>query len=251
VRRNNDGSRLIEEDHGEVSLTIWKSGRFLSARRWSGIASADWGTVSGSKRTRRSLRNSLVPGLRSRRGAYHGYGSDHDEFFTKLKSDSQNFDGLDLAEIDLSGRSLSGFSFVGVNFSLANLQGADLSRSDLSGAWLDQTDLEGADLSYAKLSGAVFITANIRSARMRGADLSSTGFEMPEKHFVPIEYYAGGTYLHGSDLTLVDLEEADLSGAILRHCDLSDSVMRGATLVGAELSDCSLVRADLSYSKFG
>ncbi|NJR65629.1 MAG: pentapeptide repeat-containing protein [Leptolyngbyaceae cyanobacterium CRU_2_3] len=61
----------------------------------------------------------------------------------------QNFDGLDLTEVNLQDANLQDASFIGATLNQSNLRGADLSR-----AILKQTQLDGADLSGAVLTGA-------------------------------------------------------------------------------------------------
>jgi uncharacterized protein YjbI with pentapeptide repeats len=66
-----------------------------------------------------------------------------------LNGKEQNFDHLDLENVDLNGANLQDVSFVSTNLNHANLEDADLSR-----AILQQTQLEGADLTGATLTGA-------------------------------------------------------------------------------------------------
>lgn len=161
----------------------------------------------------------------------------------------------------------------------AELADADLSGADLSGAILIATDLSGVALKNTRLDGAVLSGAHLdESAR---AILADKGID-PRASLAPIAHRlpdlvathrrwldTGGREgsrleldradlvgavlceadLSGARILRSDLGGADLSGAVLTMADLSHCRLAGADLSGANLSGCSLRRADLTGAR--
>ena len=124
------------------------------------------------------------------------------------------------ARIGIPGSSIP-LDFAGVESRQANLSGSILSGADLSDAFLLGADLSGAQLVKANLSNGKLIRVNLRKAVLLSADLA-------------------GAFLL----------EADLAGAQLAHANLSDTQLPGAKLHGANLFLTVLQEADLSGAVF-
>ncbi|WOF75606.1 pentapeptide repeat-containing protein [Parvibaculaceae bacterium PLY_AMNH_Bact1] len=82
----------------------------------------------------------------------------------------------------------------GIDLRATNLRGLDLPRADLSGFSLERSNLEDARLWYVDLSDARLSFAKLNSARLWRAKLNET-------------------WLFGTELRYVDLEDADMTGA--------------------------------------
>ncbi|MES2034404.1 MAG: pentapeptide repeat-containing protein [Pseudomonadota bacterium] len=137
------------------------------------------------------------------------------------------FDGADLRPL---GDHLKGFRLTAMSAKGACLVGLDLAGAQLQGANLEGADLRGVSLVKADLRGARLAGANLGKADLRGATLAVLPLG-PNR--------SNPANLGKARARYVQLQMADLMGAVLDGADL-----RGADLTGARLVNVSMVDVD-------
>lgn len=194
--------------------------------------------------------------------------------------DNQNdFDVIDLSEIDLCGENLHAADFHHADLRGTNFSRADLGHANLIGARLDNArfinaklikaklslaklnnadlkgaDLENADFSMAHLNGANFSGATFKNTDFSGAYLRKANFCDTDLAAADISWsHLDGANLEGADLSGKDLSNMSLRGANLRNTNLARANLNGsdlslANLNGADLSEATLHGTNLSHS---
>lgn len=246
-----------DEEVGEISVSVWKEDGFLGSRRWSGFASAEWGSVSSGKRYRsqRSLRKALLSRIRRHQPQK---GSDVDETLLQLESGERNFRDRDLKFVNLRGRELSGSDFSNSDLFRSMLDDAVAKGSDLSFAYLAHASLKRSDFSGCTLTGAAFYRVDCShvdfSRAVLDADMDESKF--PNFRTIPMESWSGWLYFVDCDLSESNFDESALVGAFFKRCNLTRATFRRAVLTGVRFIDCesegiNLVGASLDDSYFG
>jgi len=142
----------------------------------------------------------------------------------------------------LTGATLNDTDLRGSNLTWSTLTRADLRRANLSWADLRGAILEQADLSRSILIRAIFRNAMLNravlnwDAQLRGADLSIVNMQGADLR---------GADLSGADLRRANFSRANLSGADLRGAHLRDVSFREANLTGVDLRGADLTNVDL------
>ena len=157
---------------------------------------------------------------------------------------------------NLTGAHLSGMNLKGMNLSATNLGNAQL-HGVISGGIIGKTkalpanwklvqgyligpganlsgaNLEGADLSAINLRGAILSGAILKDANLSGI---KSGRIIGQPSSLPKSFSLKNGYLigHGADLHNADFSSSDLSGVNLELCDLS-----GATLKNVQSGNVS------------
>lgn len=137
------------------------------------------------------------------------------------------FQGLSPDRFSLAGKNITGAVLQDIDFSNIDMRGANLTRVDFSRAKLIH-----ADLRYAALNGATLVSANAANAKLVCASFyADVAVDSGCKNVPP----KSGEPAAPANLTLVNLQQAELTGVVL------DS----ATLTGANLSGVSAAKASL------
>lgn len=193
---------------------------------------------------------------------------------------SYNIEGANFCNADLFGAKFPSSSLGGVDFSNSRLIDADFRESSLTECNFSAADCISADFSDSSLFDTNFTDANCTNAKysranisgivftnavLKGGDLSGAGISiMPEAGFKPNESKAvnltnsdmrncdvSDANIPEGDLTQVNAEGADFTGADLSEvhltaADCEDSVFKEANLIRASLENADLVGADLT-----
>ena len=133
-------------------------------------------------------------------------------------------------EAALAAYDMSECCLRGAELSNANLRNARLREADLREANLSDSDLRSADFVFANLHGANLSGANLKGADLFGADLRGN--------------------FDGADMSMTDLGRANLSGSNLRWADCSRAILNGAFLVQADLRGLNIEDADIVGALF-
>lgn len=133
----------------------------------------------------------------------------------------------------------------------ADLSGADAKGADLSGSILLDANLKDLHIDDARFDGAVTFGAHMDESlrgqlKARGASESQFG----RKVDLPALLALHQTWLEteGAEGGPLNVECADLSGAILSKRDLSSARLRRCQLANADFTESTLVFADLTMS---
>jgi uncharacterized protein YjbI with pentapeptide repeats len=145
------------------------------------------------------------------------------------------------------GIDLSGWRFPGGRFDHATMAHIDLTGADLRSAFFDFANLIGADLSRAKLRGASLRYADLSLANPRGTNTIRRA-ELAESKPNGDAVVAQTTTAPSDEV--LDLKDADLTGAILEGADLANANLTNATLKGAFLKRAKLGNAILKGANF-
>lgn len=192
--------------------------------------------------------------------------------------------GAKLAEARLESANLEGaildFALLSkVNMSGARLARASLIDADLENALLKDTDLHGATMRFANLQGAGLPGANMEKISAVKADLSNTNLlnvalrdadlklASLQGAFLMDTDFTGANLLGANladveeanqaiweranlarvDLSITDLEKANMKGAILRYADLRSANLVGTDLENADFYGAYLQDAQIRY----
>jgi len=106
------------------------------------------------------------------------------------------------------------------------------------------------------IRNAIFAKADLRGARLKGSDLS--GINLHEANLKDADLNGakliganlGKVNLWGANLNQVNLNNSDLKGAVLSWAQLNEATLRLANLNGATLSNAQLRKADLFDANF-
>lgn len=139
----------------------------------------------------------------------------------------------------------------GCDLTGAELIDADLSGADLSGAILVATDLTGVVLKNTNLTGAVLSGAVLDEKVL--AQMAEVGFS-PQSGLTPVSDQLPGLVAahtrwlatEGQEGKRLELDKADMAGALLGGLDLSGCKIQRSNLDGADLSGANLMMSDLS-----
>lgn len=147
---------------------------------------------------------------------------------------------------ELRGLNLAGVSMPGAYLEFAplertNLAGANFTGASLGGSILEMADLTGAILNEANLTEARFKHGILNGATLRRAILCASSLE---------RVAAKNVDFSGADLSDVNCQMADLSGAKLSGANLEGAKLESTNLKKADLSQARLAGADLTDADF-
>lgn len=151
-----------------------------------------------------------------------------------------NLSGTDQTGKQLLQCDLSGIDFSGADFSGSNLGNADLTDANLTDAVFDGTNLQNARISSATIEGSVF--GNAANILVFSGGLAGTPASLP------VNWSLHGGYLVGPGVNLVG---TDLSGIDLRQANLTTAFLMGATLDGTDLNYTTLTGSNLDGTDLG
>jgi uncharacterized protein YjbI with pentapeptide repeats len=152
---------------------------------------------------------------------------------------------IGLARSNLSGSYLKGATLAGATFFDADLSGAILIEANVSHAVFTGTKLVHATLIAANVAGANLTGADLTSANLMGADL--TGANLAGANLTRAMLGSGfSPTLHNKALPGANLTEANLVGANLIGANLTDANLTNAILGGVDLTSVNLNRTDLT-----
>ncbi|WP_437668901.1 DUF2169 family type VI secretion system accessory protein [Sorangium sp. So ce131] len=187
----------------------------------------------------------------------------------------------DVLQVAWDGVDLSGAELVACMFLQTSLAGANLAGANLERAMLLECALDGADFSGAQLNKATLMSCTGARVRFAGARFSEGvalhKSALPEADFrdaVLDKTCFRTTDLRGArfdraQMTMVDLSEADATGAIfdqavlknalfirtnldrasLRGCNLTEAILSKSRVAGADFTGAQLCRADLTRAR--
>lgn len=186
--------------------------------------------------------------------------------FSSASACRARFTGAILWEADFTKAALRGARLEDAQVMYIKLAGADLSDAVLDNLFFYQTDFSGATLNGSSLHGTQFFENKMVATSFAGArghravfiklqgdglcfdaaDLSGAMFVQDVE--LPHASMRGTTltkaFLHGTDLTGVDL-----TGATLDDAELGRSMLRGATLRGVRARGTGLRFVDLAQAQ--
>lgn len=125
----------------------------------------------------------------------------------------------------------------------------------------DLETLENADLRYCDLQGVSFYEANLKGVNLKGAnlegadlrfaDLSHSGFRR-NKGWLDVRLAHVSSYpsiFKVADLSMANLDKANLAGAILGTADFTGASLVKANLANADMRFCTLEITNLQEAR--
>jgi len=188
--------------------------------------------------------------------------------------DDSNLGGAQLTGADLSRAALAGTDMEDAALNGVNLAGANLSQTDMANADLTNVNMTNTNLTGADLASGILISANLTDAELSGANLDHVDDVMlGNLVFVPpaadlaigtgpggfTRYFSIGDLrkvspqFNGAVLSEATLVDANLIGSQMSNVELNKANLSGAglaytTLMGSDLSYANLSGADLAYA---
>ena len=134
----------------------------------------------------------------------------------------------------------------GANFAFARMEKAQFTDCDLTHARFEGADLYDADFTDCRLLGAKFGRARFYRTFGRTVVRTAGAFKRSNLELADVsELNLEGCDLTGARLRETDLSGANLTGACLRDVDLFGAVIDGARFAGADLRGADLSGLDL------
>lgn len=181
---------------------------------------------------------------------------------------------LNLSELDFSNTDLSEVIFSGSNLRKCNFKGANLSRANfestlIQGSIFNNTTLTDSNFYYADLSDTTFINSNLMHARLDWSVANNANFSDANMQFVraPNANWRHAQIINSnmeySDFTGTDFRETQFTKVISAHsifdkayfkhavfndCNVSESMFNHAVLVHSIWNKCIAQNVEMMHS---